>query len=283
MTLVGKIFTFLILLLSVAFLMLAAMVFSTHRNWRDIVLRTRDGDAEPGLKLQVEELSDANRRLHEELERASDRLALEEVSRAYALASLQTKLEQSQQTLQDREKEFAELQAAHGTAVTTLETNQEAQKKIADENGQLRTELRNAEQARDSKFNRVVELTDDLNELESVHQDLQERHKDLTDANARMKVVLERHDLGEFPVSDVPPPRVDGVVTAVSDRDLIEISIGSDDGLREGHKLEVFRNNAYLGRVVIRRTEPDRAVAEILKEYRKGTIRKGDRVATKLS
>jgi len=54
-------------------------------------------------------------------------------------------------------------------------------------------------------------------------------------------------------------------------------------GLREGHKLEVFRGNAYLGRVVIRRTEPDRAVAEIDPAYRKGSIRKGDRVATKLS
>lgn len=283
MTLVGKIFTFLILFMSVAFLMLAATIFATHRNWRDIVLRTRDGGAEPGLKLQVEELSDANRRLHEELERASDRLALEQVSRAYALAGLQTKLEQSQQSLQAREKEFAELQAAHGSAVTTLETSQEGLKKITDENGQLRTELRNAEQARDDKFNRVVELTDKLNELDGVRQDLLERQRDLVEQNGRMKVVLDRHDLNEFtPVVDIPPT-VDGVVTAVSDRDLVEISIGSDDGLREGHTLEVYRSNAYLGRVVVRRTEPDRAVAEILKEYRKGTIRKGDRVATKLS
>ena len=98
-----------------------------------------------------------------------------------------------------------------------------------------------------------------------------------------MKEVLDRHDLDEFtPVVDIPP-RVDGVVTAVSDRDLLEISIGSDDGLRVGHTLEVYRNNSYLGRVVVRRTEPDRAVVEILPEYRKGTIRKGDRVATKLS
>jgi chromosome segregation ATPase len=280
MTLVGKIFTFLILVMSVAFLMLAATVFATHVNWRDKVMGS--GDAK-GLKAQVEEVSDTNRRLREEIERANDRLALEQASRAYALAGLQTKLQQAVSELQVKEKQFAELQAANGTAVTTLETNSESLKKISDENTQLRTDLRNAEQARDEKFNQVVQLTDKLNELEGVRQDLAERQRDLLAQVSRMKVVLDRNNLTEFtPVVDIPP-EVDGVVTAVSDRDLLEISIGSDDGLRVGHTLEVYRNNSYLGRVVVRRVEPDRAVVEILKEYRKGTVRKGDRVATKLS
>lgn len=280
MTLVGKIFTFLILVMSVAFLMLAATVFATHVNWRDKVMGS--GDAK-GLKAQVEEVSDTNRRLREEIERANDRLALEQASRAYALAGLQTKLQQAVTELQVKEKQFAELQAANGTAVTTLETNSESLKKISDENALLRTDLRTAEQARDEKFNQVVQLTDKLNEMEGVRQDLTERQRELAAQVSRMKVVLDRHDLSEFtPVVDIPP-KVDGVVTAVSDRDLLEISIGSDDGLRVGHTLEVSRNNSYLGRVVVRRVEPDRAVVEILKEYRKGTVRKGDRVATKLS
>ena len=36
MTLVGKIFTVLILIMSVAFMMLAVTIFATHRNWRDL-------------------------------------------------------------------------------------------------------------------------------------------------------------------------------------------------------------------------------------------------------
>ena len=96
MTLVGKIFTFLILLMSVAFLMLAVTVFATHRNWRDAVMGGAD---QPGLKKQVEEIADVNRRLREELECASDRLAIEQASRAYALAALQTRLEQAEQAL----------------------------------------------------------------------------------------------------------------------------------------------------------------------------------------
>jgi hypothetical protein len=64
-------------------------------------------------------------------------------------------------------------------------------------------------------------------------------------------------------------------------KDYLEISIGSDDGLRKGHKLEVYRGRSYLGRIEIREVAPDRAVAVILKDYRKGPIKKGDKVATK--
>ena len=60
------------------------------------------------------------------------------------------------------------------------------------------------------------------------------------------------------------------------------ISIGADDGLKKGHTLEVYRNNSYLGRVVVRDTMPDRAVVQIVPEFSKGKIRVGDRVATKL-
>ena len=165
MTLVGKIFTFLILLMSVAFLMLAVTVFATHRNWRDAVMGGAD---QPGLKKQVEEIADVNRRLREELERASDRLAIEQASRAYALAALQTRLEQAEQALSAREREYAELQAAHGTMVTALETNEENLKKITDEITQLRVDLRAAEQARDEKFSQVVQLTDKLHELDGL-------------------------------------------------------------------------------------------------------------------
>jgi hypothetical protein len=77
-------------------------------------------------------------------------------------------------------------------------------------------------------------------------------------------------------------PRLDGLVTAVSDNNLIEVSVGSDDGLRSGDTVEVYRGASYLGRAEVLRTAPDKAVAKILRQYRRGTIQKGDRVATRL-
>ena len=59
------------------------------------------------------------------------------------------------------------------------------------------------------------------------------------------------------------PPSVKGEVVGIGEKDLIEISIGSDDGILVGHRLDVYRDQAYLGKVVILKTSPDRAVAEI--------------------
>ena len=66
-------------------------------------------------------------------------------------------------------------------------------------------------------------------------------------------------------------------------KDLIEISIGADDGRKAGHPLEVYRGNTYLGRIVIFKTGPDRAVGRIQKDLQRGQIKRGDRVTTKFS
>ena len=286
MNLVGKIFTVLILVMSIAFMMLAVTVFARHRNWRDLVIRTEDqvtADAPLGLKYQIEQLSETNRQLRDQIERSNDRLAVEQAARRFALASLEVRAQSAQSALSAREKEFSDLQAAHGIIVETLNTNQMNLESLTKEVEGLRGEIRDAQQARDEKFLAVVSITDRLNAIEGERLKLQERQNQLLSQISRMKNVLDKNELTEYtPVDDIPPP-VDGVVTAVGRTDLIEISIGGDDGLRVGHTLEVYRNNSYLGRIVVQHIEPDRAVGKILREYRRGIIRKGDRVATKLS
>ena len=63
---------------------------------------------------------------------------------------------------------------------------------------------------------------------------------------------------------------------------MIEITVGADDGLRKGHTVEIFRGQRYLGRAVIIRTEPDRAVARVIRKFQQGPIQENDDVATKL-
>ena len=78
MTLVGKIFTVLVLIMSIAFMMLAVTVFATHRNWRDVVTLP------DGLKSQIEALSKTNGELRTEISRAKDQIALEQAARRFA-------------------------------------------------------------------------------------------------------------------------------------------------------------------------------------------------------
>ena len=75
-------------------------------------------------------------------------------------------------------------------------------------------------------------------------------------------------------------PVVLGTVLAAR-KNFVEISIGSDDGMAVGEQLDVFRDDEFLGRVIIRRVGPDRSVAEVIPELRKGIIQKGDKVRAK--
>ncbi len=277
MTLVGKIFTVLVLIMSISFMMLAVTVFATHRNWQAMV--TDPG----GLKSQIEALSKTNGELRDEIVRAKDQIALEQAARRFALAAGQARLEQLDEALELRTQEYTDLLAAHGTIVETLDRNQNILESLTKENEGLRTEIRTAQQARDDYFNQVVMLTDSVNRMEGNSRTLQEQHDMLLVQNGKMAKVMRKFEISVDTPVDGITPRVDGYVIAVNDTNLIEISIGSDDGLRKNHFMEVYRKNNYVGRVEIVMVKPDRAVAKIIPEFRRAIIRKGDRVAPKLS
>ncbi len=273
MTLVGKIFTVLILIMSIAFMMIAVTVFATHRSWRDRAL---------AHKTTIEELRNTNDRLRAEASRADDRLAIEQAARRFALAALQSRQEALAQQLASNYDQLTKKQAENDLITATLSENTTTLANLGKEVSGLRDEIRQAQLDRDEKFATVVALTDSVSGLQGSVATFEEQEAQLRDQLSRMKLVMDAYELTEYtPVVDIPP-RVDGIVTKVGESTLIEVSIGSDDGLRTGHTLEVFRNNAYLGRVEVTQLEPDRAVCRIIPAFRKGIIKRGDRVATKL-
>ena len=80
-------------------------------------------------------------------------------------------------------------------------------------------------------------------------------------------------------------PTVNGLVSQVrqsAGAQLVEMTIGADDGLKQGNTVEVYRGDRYLGRIEILRTSPDRAVGRVDRRFQQGRIVEGDRVATRL-
>ena len=70
--------------------------------------------------------------------------------------------------------------------------------------------------------------------------------QELTQDYTRATTVLKAHDLTvDSPVDNIPP-QVQGEVLAVGP-DMIEISIGEDDGIKPGHTVVVSRREKYLG------------------------------------
>ena len=284
MTLVGKIFTVLIFIMSLVFMSFAVMVFATHRNWREVATNPNPKAGQQlGLMQQLEAAKVKRTELEDLLTRVKGDLAEERASRRMALAALQTRPAKSEDALGATQKSLDELSANHTQATKTFEIAETRLEVLEKETQELRDLLRATQQATDKTFTTVVALTDQLNQAEGTKLRLGDRNTQLAEEVTQMKMVMDAHGLTKTTLVSKIPPKVEGRVLAVSDKDLVEISLGSDDGLKEGHALEVYRGNTYLGRIVIRKTAPDRAVGQIVKELQRGQIKQGDNVSSKLS
>jgi len=278
MTLVGKIFTMLILIMSTFFLAMSVMVFATHKNWKEHVLNPTTG-----LQKQFDLAKQAKIDADAQLTRLKEDLRNEQASRAAALGVLIARNQRLEADLSAKQTELESNSANLTTAAATAKAAQDRLAVLEDEVSKIRADLRKTEEDLDGQVLAVVKLTDDLNQAVALRNSEQEKNTQAVLQIAQMKMVMDAHNLKSDALVSHIPPKVEGVVLEVSDKDLIEISIGKDDGLKEGHALEVYRGNTYIGRITIRRTAPDRAVGQIIKELQRGQIKRGDRVSTKLS
>ena len=274
----GKIFVMVILAMSLVFSTLAIMVYATHKNWREAVTATPNG---LNYKLQAE--TTKRQGLEQDLSRLTEQLASEKAARVQAIAKLATEKSELEKLYTQQALINAELvqktRKADEAMLATHNTLEDMRKQVET----LRTEIRTAQQDRDEQFKQVVQLTDDLNQVQGLLTTVKAQNTELVEQKAHMMAVLERNGVSRTASADGVPPPVDGVVLASSRDGLVEISLGSDDGMEKGHKLEVYRGPKYLGRIEVWTTAPDKSVAKIIPEFRKGPIAKEDRVATRLN
>ena len=281
MTLLGKSFSVVILILSAVFMVLALAVNASHRNWRDVVLTGVDG--QPGLKTQIENTRRTNEQLRDSKDRIQAALNREQAARRTALAALQTQLDQLKGDLQDSEANVQDLRGQLTVLTQTDQNRAEQLERLTAENADLRSQIRKEQQDRDLLFTQTLELTDQMNKLRGFKQQLEDRNSELLAQATRFKEVLDAKgiDVNE-PLDGAPPDRNGNILQIDRPRQLVLVSIGYDEGLRKGHFLDVTRGGRYVGKLKVRNTEPDRAVAEILENYSEGILQEGDRVDTSI-
>ena len=276
MSLLGKVFIVATLLLSLLFFFAAAAVNATHNNWRDAVITPNTG-----YRDRLTNVESVNQQLRADVEAKQNELAKEQASRRAALSALQTQLTQVRDDLSKKDKQLSDLQAAHSELAASEKSSQEVLARLTKETEQLRTLITTTRADRDSQFGKVVELTDGVAQLQGELQALTERREQLLGQVTMMKSQLDILGINPETPLDLAP-EVKGEILVVGKSGLVEISLGSDDGLRQGLELDVTRGSQYLGRIRVRTTESDKAVCEILESYRKGAIQPGDKVDSKL-
>lgn len=279
MNLIGKVITVLIFIMSLVFMAMAVSVYATHKNWRDVV---KGPDGQSGLEAQIRQLQTEESQLNDRINKLNTQLTHERVARRFALAALQARSKAQEAELARLETANAELVKSEADMKIALQLTEANAKKLKEEVDQLWADIKVAQADRDKQFNEVVQMTDRLQQLRVEQERLKEREIQLVDQTARMQRVLTAFGKDEYTPVDGIAPALDGLVTSINDRDLVEVSLGSDDGIIAGNTMDVFRGDSYLGRIRILRTEPNRSVGQVLQEFRKGLIREGDYVSTKL-
>ena len=268
----GKIFVFGVFVMSLMLMSFAVAIYSSHVNWQEVAKKKQD-DLD---KLKAEEAS-----LNQEITRLTANVASSEAARDQVIAKFQ-------QALIEKDQELKKLTEARDEKLNDM------QKKIADlatveadltrareEVAKLQTEVRERQQKVDAQVTRAAEIAGQLHEKESFLEIANERKSQLEKQVAQARLLLKQNGLSLDNLPKDRVPTMNGVVMAVAD-DAIEVSLGFDDGLQTGHQIEVYRNDEYLGRAIVKSVKPDRAIAVLVREYSRGIVQRGDKVTTRL-
>ncbi|MGY8767077.1 MAG: hypothetical protein ACKVH8_01435 [Pirellulales bacterium] len=257
----------------------AVMVYATHKNWRDTV--KGDGTT-PGLEQKLIEVTKLAKSYEAERTAIEIKLEHERAARRQALAALQGRKVQLDLELIRLNEQNSKLVVSEAEAQTTLKLTQTMNIDLKNEVDSLWAKIKVAQEVRDKQFSETILLTDSVQQYQNIKDRLGEKNQQLAEQIARMKKVLTAFGKDENTPVDNIPPKLDGQITDIGVNDLVEVSLGKDDGLRIGNTLDVYRGDTYIGRIEIKETSPDRSVGRILQNYRNDLIKKGDNVSTKL-
>jgi len=279
MTHVGRILVVAIMAFSLVFLGISTVVFMTSKNWKEEtakktaeVAKVKKSLTEAQAKVDAakKELADAQSQAATATKQLSDRIRL-----------LEDQNERDLKQVQDIRSKIA--MAEESARAALLDAGAKREETVL-----LRTQKSAVEkQANDFKL-RQAELTDKIRELERIQETANRNNTDLREKVAKFSTLLQNHGLSTD-ISQIKglesPPRVEGLIKRVDATNRrVEITIGSNDGLVDGHKLYLFRvkpRPEYLGEIQIVAVDPNQAVGRVVGNTFQGKkIKEGDIVSS---
>jgi hypothetical protein len=282
MTNVGKIFTVVVFIMSIIYMGLGVLVLATHKNWRDVVNGDPADPANPGFRKLLADAQAVNQALRAEIEQLKGSIAQEQVSRRLVIGSLRMKLDVAEKAVRDLNDQFAKLLANEQLLVEQAKIQQQNLDKFTNETMALREAIKKAQTDRDDAFKSYVATLEQFNQASTQLSVLEERSNIMADELALRTEIMNKKQISLTDNLDRLAQDVKGEVREIAG-DKVVISVGFDDGIRMGQELDVFTKTAYRGKVRIIKVEPDKAVGEIIPEYTKGRMQRGDNVANKIS
>jgi len=283
MDILGKIFVFAIFIMSLVFMSFSVAIYATHTNWREEIERTaaQAGVGKPvGYREQLKQAKEERERLAARITDLVRKVSESEVARDQVIAQVQEALREKNADLNALRRKKDDSEKAAEEARSQLAATQKQLEDMSSGIQKLREQILVEQSKVDAAVRRSAELTDDLHEKQAFLKIAEERKKQLEQQVANARDLLKTAGLDVGAAVD-RLPELEGSVSVVG-KDMVEISLGSHDGIRKNVDLEVYRDATYVGRVRVIDVMPDKAFAKPIKDYMKDVIRRGDRVGTKL-
>jgi hypothetical protein len=259
-------------------------IFASRTNWEREVNRkpeeVRAGE-KPGYKFQIQAAEEEREKLKTEIDRLKTEIAKEEAARDQVIAKLQSALGEKDGELAKLREEKDKRETAQQDALKALGEKEKDLTAAVMQVKELQEKVTKQQVAVDEQVGKAAVIAQQLHAKEAELEIAKERKAQLEKQVASARILLAQSGLTIDTLPKDLVPKLEGAVIAVADG-AIEVSLGGDEGLQEGHTLEVYRDGEYLGRARVRTVMPDRAIAVLLREYARGVVQRGDKVTTRL-
>jgi chromosome segregation ATPase len=281
MSVVAKILVVLNLFLAIGFLGASATFLGVQENYKVQLAETK-----ADLQSKIDDLDANNQKLARDLSDQQALTAEKEANNEGLTAAAEVK-----------EQEFARLREVHNQLLgqyerlsqtakdlqSTIDSLNADKNRLINEKDAALGEKRTAVDERNTAVTEQKRLENEIAGLQDQVAELEKRivatSKQLEDTN--LVVALYRQKFGEIG-NAMAPEAIAAVVAAVNnDLNIVLLSVGRDDKVKEGYEFTIYRGSEYVATVVIDKVEKDHCSGYSKKEVERLPIAVGDKGTTR--
>ena len=288
MSALAKVFVVFVFLLSILFFGTSATLYLTREDWA----KNYDEFKEEVTK-NVAKLKARNETLKGERDDLEDALRLvseDELQKAGTIQKLRTELK-------GKDAQIANISATRDEAINAKTATDNVNASLVSQNTTLTGQLDEAHDKRDDaidaqkvanaeKFRMKRDLdatTQELHEARVEHNTLSEKFDSLELAYGAVEKKLGKDGI-EAILSGLVSPPIDALVVEVdSNLNLVVLSVGSQDEVKEGVEFTIYREDKFVGKVRVNKVYENLAGGRVLFTAEGSDIRQGDRATTRIN
>lgn len=288
MSALAKVFVVFVFLLSILFFGTSATLYLTREDWAKNYDEFREEVTKSVAELEAR--NDTLKGERDDLEDALRLISEDELQKAGTIQKLR-------EELKGKDAQIVDISVTRDESIRAKTATDNVNASLVSQNTTLTGQLNEAHDKRDDaidaqkvanaeKFRMKRDLdatTQELHEARVEHNTLSEKFDSLELAYGAVEKKLGKDGV-EAILSGLVSPPIDALVEEVdSNLNLVVLSVGSQDEVKEGVEFTIYREDKFVGKVRVNKVYENLAGARVLFTAEGSDIRQGDRATTRIN